>query len=144
MKGRGDSYTTGKRVSLWKNGKVKDWLVARLVAMTWCDGYSNGMTVDHINGDRLDNRASNLEWVPLSVNIQRGFASGLYKRIQNPISLLDSYGNTYTFRSMAEGSRYLGRSHSYLHNAIKHGLQISDINGVQYTPKSFKEERVWH
>ena len=35
MKGRGNNYSTGSRVGLWKNGKVKDWLVARLVAITF-------------------------------------------------------------------------------------------------------------
>lgn len=29
------------RVTLWKEGHEKDWLVARLVAMAFCDGYSD-------------------------------------------------------------------------------------------------------
>jgi hypothetical protein len=35
LKHRGENYQTGYRVSLWKDGKYKDWLVARLIAMTF-------------------------------------------------------------------------------------------------------------
>ncbi len=67
------------RVSLWKDGKEKTWLVARLVAMTWCEGYKEGLTVNHINGNTIDNRAENLEWITRSENIRHAFNTGLYK-----------------------------------------------------------------
>lgn len=50
----------------------KDHLVARLVAMAWCDGYSPSMTVNHIDGDYRNNAAANLEWLTLADNIRRG------------------------------------------------------------------------
>ncbi len=72
-KGRADC-----RVELW-NGKMhRTWLVSRLVAATWCDGYRDGWTVNHINGDPLDNRSENLEWLSHGDNIRHGFANGLY------------------------------------------------------------------
>ena len=72
-KGRSDY-----RVELW-NGKLhRTWLVSRLVAMTFCDGYHDGWTVNHINGDQLDNRSENLEWLSLGDNIRHAFANGLY------------------------------------------------------------------
>ena len=67
------------RVSLWKDRKEKTWLVARLVALTWCDGYADGLTVNHKNGNPLDNSAQNLEWMTRAANIQHGFKNGLYK-----------------------------------------------------------------
>ena len=71
------------RVELW-NGKLhKTWLVSRLVAMTWCDGYRDGWTVNHINGDPLDNRSDNLEWLSLGDNIRHGFANGLYPQAKS-------------------------------------------------------------
>lgn len=70
---------TDARVSLWKDGHEKTWLVSRLVALTWCEGYADGMTVNHINGDALDNSSKNLEWLTRAANIQHGFRTGLYK-----------------------------------------------------------------
>ena len=66
------------RVELWKNGEHKTWLVSRLVAFTWCDGYKDGYTVNHKNGNMLDNRVENLEWLSHKNNIRHGFANGLY------------------------------------------------------------------
>ena len=67
------------RVCLWKDCTEKTWLVARLVALTWCKGYSEGLTVNHKDGDPLNNSAENLEWISRAANIQHGFKAGLYK-----------------------------------------------------------------
>jgi hypothetical protein len=66
------------RVELWKDGSHKTWLVSRLIALAWCDGYTDGMTVNHKNGIPTDNRAANLEWLTHGDNIRHGFAMGLY------------------------------------------------------------------
>lgn len=67
------------RVCLWKEGTEKTWLVARLIALTWCEGYAEGLTVNHKDGDPLNNIPSNLEWITRAANIQHGRKTGLYK-----------------------------------------------------------------
>lgn len=79
---------TGKRdarVNLWKDGKEKTWLVSRLVALTWCDGYADRMTVNHIDGNPENNVCSNLEWVTHTENIRKGWADGLYDGLKTKI-----------------------------------------------------------
>jgi hypothetical protein len=49
--------------------------VHRLVAHAFCDGYEDGLVVNHKNGIKTDNRASNLEWITSSQNIQHAFSS---------------------------------------------------------------------
>jgi len=46
----------------------KQTSVHRLVAVAFCKGYADGMVVNHKNGVKTDNRASNLEWVTQSEN----------------------------------------------------------------------------
>lgn len=121
LKSRG-CCPAGKRASLWKDGKCKDWLQARLVALTWVPGYRDGFTVNHINGNRSDNRACNLEWISLRDNIKHGYRTGLYRKIQMPIILKDlQTGALLPFPSQAEVCRYLGKSHSFIHTRIKKG-----------------------
>ncbi len=47
--------------------------VHRLVALVFCEGFSPGLVVDHINGIRGDNRAVNLQWVTNSKNVSRAY-----------------------------------------------------------------------
>lgn len=56
LKGRGDNLIPGRRVSLWKNGKPKDFLVARLVATTFLGVPPEGFTVNHKDGNKIRER----------------------------------------------------------------------------------------
>lgn len=41
----------------------KPFYVHRLVGFVYCDGYSDNMMIEHIDGNKLNNHASNLQWV---------------------------------------------------------------------------------
>lgn len=119
------------RVSLWKDGKCKTHLVSRLVAMTWVCGYGPGMTVNHIDGNPLNNNRMNLEWVTIAENIRKGHETGLYANIKEPI-MLKCNDVEIAFDSMAEASRFLGWNSGYIHNCLKKDRPIKSSSGSTY------------
>lgn len=67
-------------VALSKNGEVKQILVHRAVAVAFISNPLSKPEVNHINENKRDNRATNLEWMTIAENraygtrIQRGVA----------------------------------------------------------------------
>lgn len=57
-----------KYVILWNNGKYKNYNVHRLVALHFIPNPRMIKCVDHIDGDKYNNKASNLRWVTYSEN----------------------------------------------------------------------------
>ena len=99
---------------------TKQYSVARLVASAFY-GESN-LTVNHINGNTLDNRVSNLEWCSLKDNIKKGYETGLYQSIMKPIKLtIKETGETLCFKGIGECERYLGIHYDYFSKRIKKG-----------------------
>ena len=119
------------RIELWKDGKHKTWLVSRLIALAWCDGYTTGMTVNHIDGNHLNNNANNLEWVSRADNIRHGFETGLYAT-QKKCVLINENGDRKMFRSQSQASRSIGRSDQYIANKILRGRPIISSDGQIY------------
>ena len=59
-------------VTLSKNGRIKNHSVHRLVAKAFIDNPEHKETVNHINENKQDNRACNLEWMSLVENLRYG------------------------------------------------------------------------
>ena len=74
-------------VGLWKNNKEKRFSVHRLVALHFIPNPNNKPQVNHIDGNKLNNNASNLEWTTPSENAKHRF-SHLAQSILNKSYLL--------------------------------------------------------
>jgi len=92
-------------VSVLKHGKRVKERVHRLVALAFAPGYAEGLTVNHIDGDRLNNHPKNLEWVSLARNTQHQWEIGLVdlRGEKSPLAKLTSKRVVYIRRLLAQG-----------------------------------------
>jgi hypothetical protein len=69
-----------KSVKLTIDGIKKDYLVHRLVALTYLENPDNFPQVNHKDRNKLNNNITNLEWINASDNISHTFITGRNKR----------------------------------------------------------------
>ena len=119
------------QVNLWRDGESTTHYVHRLVAETFLGIPNDDMTINHKDGNRLNNCVTNLEWLSRADNIRHGFNNNLYST-QKKCTLMDCNGKTYDFTSLSKASKFLGRSHTYISNRMKHNGRIYDINNKEY------------
>lgn len=111
------------RVELWKNGEHKTFSVHRLVGMTFLENknYKN-LTINHKDGNRLNNKIENLEWISLADNIRHGFESGLYS-CQIKTKIINKKTNeTIEFNSMSKAGQYIGHSEKYISDNVRKNI----------------------
>lgn len=68
------------KVNLYADGTHKSAKIHRLVAENFLSNQHDKPAINHINGDKTDNRAENLEWCTYSENNRHAFRSGLSYR----------------------------------------------------------------
>lgn len=116
----------------------KPQYVHRMVAETWIDNPNNYEEVNHINGDKTDNRVENLEWVTHSENIRHAYRTGLLKvkGKGTPIRIVET-GEAY--ESIHECARRIGGNPSNI-SACLAGRQLTHRG---YHFERVKEELLW-
>lgn len=83
--------------------------VHRLVAMAFCPGYKPELTVNHIDENKTNNCAENLEWCTIEENNRHGThreRAGIKHR--KPVVSFDRAGNECDFNSLLEAEITLG------------------------------------
>lgn len=104
-----DSIRKYPMVDIYQNGGKKRRSVHRIVATAFCPGKSEEKQVNHKNGDKNDNRSSNLEWVTASENIKHAFKYLGKKCLTRPVVQLDLKGRKIKFwPSKREAGKALG------------------------------------
>lgn len=97
-------------VVLRENKKSKNYLVHRLVAETYLPNPNNLDTVDHINGNKKDNRLSNLQWMTNKDNNA--------KRTGKKVKCIET---GEIFNSCSDAARAINRDISTLSKQLRKG-----------------------
>ena len=114
------------RVKLWKNGKSKNFLVHRLVAIAFIDNPNNFRCVNHKDENKENNYVENLEWCDHKYNVNFGNhkikVSNTQKNrkdLSKPIIQIDLEGNIINqYPSIKEAARYNNLFHSNISKVL--------------------------
>jgi hypothetical protein len=114
------------RCNLWRDGKCRSVLLHRVVAAAFLGMPGPTDQVNHIDGNKLNNRIENLEWTSPSGNIQHALRFGLK----------DS-GETHEFAKLTEADIRdircaLDRGVSGAELARKYGVTKSNISCIKH------------
>lgn len=105
----------------------KSYYTHRLIAETFCPNPNNFPIVNHIDENKLNNCASNLEWCTYQHNSLHGTArQRTVEKVSKPVVAKDSEGNVvHTFKSASEAARM----------GLNRGNISSCCNGLRKTYK---------
>lgn len=130
-------------VGTYLEGRKKRYLVHRLVAYAFCEGYESDLVVNHKDGNRTNNVPNNLEWVTTKENIHDSMKRGMHsvkeahavahKKRRKPVlvTCINTQA-TFQFESARRASKFIG-SHENCVSRVARGERSRVKNyQVQY------------
>jgi hypothetical protein len=109
-----------------ENRKTKPFSIHRLVATHFLPSIGGKNVVNHIDGDKLNNRLDNLEWVTISENTKHSYDTGLQimgRSEKNPAS-------KYTEGQIREVKKLSKMNYSRKHISEATGVSRAMIHSV--------------
>lgn len=113
-------------VSFSYDGKTKPQRVHRLLAMTYLDNDGSRDCVNHIDGDKLNNSLSNLEWCTHAENMKHAFSTGLANNTGE-----NNGQSKLTEGQVVEIKRLIASGKSQYKIAAEYGVSRSCILGIK-------------
>ena len=130
-------------IVLSNNNIRKTILVHRLVAAAFIPNPDNLPEIDHIDGDRINNRVNNLRWCtrkqnannPISIERYRkaGIIQKPYKQLQIPVQQLKDGFLIGSYSSIREAERTTGIAHTSISRVIRGTLNT--VGGYKWKYK---------
>ncbi len=118
-------------VTLCKDGKRRNRFIHRLIAQEYIPNPLNKQEVNHINGNKLDNRIENLEWVTPSENIKHAIKLGLLVCSERSKQLLRDRSIKKT-KDVITGNVYDSLKNACIDLGINYSTQLHRMSkGVQ-------------
>ena len=126
-------------VHLYKNGKPRWHLVHRLVAKAFIENTENKPTVNHIDGNRKNNKSTNLEWATYSENNLHSYQYNGKKPPRAKAIYCVETGEVY--RSSYEASRRTGFVQTSINKCVN-GRQKT-VGGTHWNLLINRKEKIY-
>lgn len=126
------------QMTLFKDGANKTFRLHRLVAQAFVPNPLNKPFVNHIDGDKNNNRFCNLEWVTSAENNRHAIEHGLNDCNQRQVAYYENGKLVYLFDSLAQAGKFFGVGRNTIHariNSCKHVAEkLKDKEWKYFTP----------